>query len=265
MSLRERAYVIIFGHDTPAGKNFDVALLWAILLSVVVVTLDSIASVRLRFGPWLTGTEYLLTALFTLEYLARLWCVPKPWRYARSFFGLVDLLALLPSYLELFVPGSQSLAVIRILRLLRVFRVLKLVRMSREAEALLSALAQSRDKIIVFLGAVLSIIVVLASAMYAVEGPENGFKSIPLAVYWAIVTMTTVGYGDIAPQTVMGQALAAVVMLLGYAIIAVPTGIVTVGLADSQRQRQQPCPRCGEKEHLIGARFCHRCAEPRSP
>ncbi|MGD2135371.1 MAG: ion transporter [Gemmatimonadales bacterium] len=259
-ALRERTYKVIFGHDTPSGKTFDVALIWLIVFSVVVVMMESVESIRLEYGSILRQLEWGFTALFTIEYGLRLWCVRNPWRYARSFFGLVDLIAILPTYLSLFVPGGQALLSVRALRLLRVFRVLKLVHHVAEATELMRALKASRDKITVFLAAVLTTVVILGSLMYLIEGSGHGFTSIPTSVYWSIVTLTTVGYGDIAPQTAIGQALAAVIMIMGYSIIAVPTGIVTAEFGHARRSREQRrCVACGLVGHDTDAEHCRRC------
>jgi len=261
-TLRARAAEVIFGHDTRAGKAFDVALILAILASVCVVMLETVPSVHADLGPVLRAAEWFFTILFTLEYAARLWCAPRPGRYARSFFGVVDLVSILPTYLSLLLPGAQALLVVRSLRLLRVFRVLKLGEYTSEATSLRHALARSRQKITVFLAVVLTLVLVLGSLMYLVEGPANGFTSIPRSVYWAIVTLTTVGYGDITPHTVAGQVLASVVMILGYGIIAVPTGIVTVELGrGSGGSPARDCRRCGLAGHEVDARYCRRCGE----
>ena len=261
-SLRARVAEIIFEADTPAGRRFDVALLWAIVLSVGAVMLESVEAIRTGYGPWLRAAEWFFTAIFTLEYGVRLATVPKPFAYARSFFGLVDLLAVVPTYLSIFLPGSQSLIVIRALRLLRVFRVLKLAHLLGEANILVDAMRASRHKIFVFMGTVLVLVTILGSVMYLIEGAESGFTSIPRSIYWAIVTMTTVGYGDITPTSVPGQTLAAVVMILGYAIIAVPTGIVTAEIVDTTRSRPittRVCPHCMSEGHVPTARFCRDC------
>ena len=256
---------MIFEADTPAGKAFDVALLLAIVLSVVAVMLESVAGIRAAHGRFLVVVEWIFTILFSVEYGLRLVSVSRPLRYARSFFGIVDLLAVLPTYLSVFLPGAQSLQVIRGLRLLRIFRVFKLGQFLGEASILREALAASRHKIIVFLGTVLVLVTILGAAMYLIEGERNGFSSIPVAIYWSIVTMTTVGYGDLAPQTVAGKALASVVMILGYSILAVPTGIVTAGIVESA-QRARPttrcCPRCTSEGHAASARFCQDCGAP---
>ncbi len=260
---RARLHEIIFEADTPAGKAFDIALLLTIAFSVAVVMLESVTPISERYGTQLYLAEWLFTILFTVEYVLRLACVRYPLRYARSFFGIIDLLAILPTYLSLLIPGAQSLLVIRVFRLLRIFRIFKLTRYLGEARTLMVALSASRHKIVVFLGGVLSIVTITGAAMYLIEGPESGFTSIPRGVYWAIVTMTTVGYGDIAPQTVFGQTLAAFVMILGYAIIAVPTGIVSAELVQAARdavaRNTQACPGCGAEGHDHDATHCKLC------
>jgi voltage-gated potassium channel len=261
---RERARIIIFEADTPAGKVFDVALLVAIGLSVLAVMLESVGSIEARHGDSLRAAEWVITLLFSVEYLLRLACVGRPLRYASSFFGLVDLLAILPTYLSLILPGSQSLLVIRSLRLLRVFRVFKLARFLREANVLLSALQAGSRKVLVFLGTVLVLVAILGSAMYIIEGEQNGFASIPLAMYWAIVTMTTVGYGDIVPQTAAGKLVSTFVMIIGYSIIAIPTGIVTAEIIHAGRPQvtTRHCPECLTEGHEQAARFCKNCGAP---
>ncbi len=258
---RHRMHEIIFEADTPAGRAFDIALLLAIVLSVVAVLLESVPAIRAQHGPALRAVEWFFTILFTVEYLLRLASVGKPIRYAVSFFGIVDLLAIVPTYLSFFIVGSQSFLVIRALRLLRVFRVLKLAHFLGEAHLLYAALRASGRKIVVFLGGVLTIVLIVGAAMYLIEGPETGFTSIPQSVYWAIVTMTTVGYGDVAPQTVLGKFLASVVMIIGYGIIAVPTGIVSVEIAASLKKatHTQACTECGKEGHAIDARYCKYC------
>jgi len=259
---RARLHEVIFEADTPEGKAFDVVLLWLIVGSIAAVMLESVTSVKAKYGTPLRAAEWLFTALFTVEYVLRLVAVRRPLHYARSFFGVVDLLAVLPSYVGLVVPGAHPLLVIRGLRLLRIFRVLKLGRYLGEANVLLTALRSSRAKITVFLGTVLTVVVILGTLMYLIEGEQNGFTSIPRAVYWAVVTMTTVGYGDIAPKTVPGQALAAIVMILGYSIIAVPTGIVSAEIAQAmgpKRVSTQACPECGAEGHDADARHCKHC------
>jgi voltage-gated potassium channel len=259
---REKIYEIIFEADTPMGKAFDVALLWAIIASVIAVCLDSVEYYQKHFHEALVVAEWIFTGLFTVEFVLRLVSVRQPLRYVFSFYGLVDLLAILPSYLSLLVPGSQHLLVIRILRLLRVFRVLKLGRYVSESQLLGTAIMNSRRKIIVFLFTVLTLVVVIGAAMYLIEGEEHGFSSIPRSMYWAIVTLTTVGYGDITPQTVIGQLLSSVLMILGYGIIAIPTGIVTAELTSvthSGRVTTRTCPSCLSEGHRIDARFCSDC------
>lgn len=252
---------IIFDHDTPAGKTFDVVLIVAILASVLAVMLESVASIRLRFGGILTAVEWGFTILFTLEYVLRLLCVARPLRYATSFFGIVDLAGIIPTYISAIFPGTQYLLVIRIFRVLRVFRILKLVEYVGEADVLMTALRASRRKIAIFIATVFTMTVIFGSLIYLIEGRTPGFTSIPRSIYWTIVTITTVGYGDIAPRTPLGQALASAVMLLGYAIVAVPTGIVTVELARVRGNRPAPakCPSCGATGHDDDARFCKRC------
>jgi len=262
---RERVRIIIFEADTPAGKLFDVVLLALIVLSVLAVMLESVESIRAVWGRELRLAEWVFTALFTLEYGVRLVSVTRAWHYARSFFGVVDLLAVLPTYLSLLIPGAHSLLVIRALRLLRVFRVFKLAGYLGEANVLMDALRSSRRKVGVFLGTVLVLVLILGAAMYLVEGPTRGFTSIPRAMYWAIVTMTTVGYGDIAPQTVLGQVLAAIAMIVGYSIIAVPTGIVSAELVHADRITTRVCPVCLSEGHPRNARFCKDCGAGLAP
>ncbi len=260
---RAKGHEIIFEADTRWGKAFDVGLILAILLSVAVVLLESVAGIRERHGVLLRRAEWAFTILFTLEYALRLLCIARPARYARSFYGLVDVLAVLPTYLSVMLPGAQAMTVIRTLRLLRVFRVLKLASYVRESEQLLHALALSRRKIEVFLFSVASVVVIFGSLMYLVEGPENGFTSIPRGIYWAIVTLTTVGYGDISPQTPLGQGIAACIMILGYGVIAVPTGIVTAELtrANNGPVTTRACPGCGATGHDPRASYCKFCAQ----
>jgi voltage-gated potassium channel len=257
---RHRLHEIIFEADTPFGKAFDIALIVSILLSVMAVMFDSIASYRQAFGPQLFAAEWFFTLLFTVEYLLRLLCVGRPLRYAVSFFGVVDLLAILPTYLSLLLPGSQYLLVIRVLRILRIFRVFKLVQYLSEARLLMQAMRASGRKIGVFLFTVLILVVICGSLMYLIEGETRGFTSIPKSIYWTIVTLTTVGYGDISPQTPFGQMLASAIMILGYGIIAVPTGIVTVALSRAGGQVSgQACPQCGLEGHDPDASHCKFC------
>jgi voltage-gated potassium channel len=267
--LRRHLRIIIFEADTPAGKAFDVALLFAIVLSIIAVMLESVASIAQSFGEELRLAEWIFTLLFTIEYGLRLFCVDRPSRYARSFFGIVDLLAILPSYLSLFIPGSQSLLVIRALRLLRIFRIFKLARFLSEANVLLTALRSGSRKVVVFLGTVLVLVAILGSAMYIIEGEEHGFDSIPLSMYWAVVTMTTVGYGDMIPHTPLGRLLSTLVMVIGYSIIAIPTGIVTSEIIQASRKpiTTRHCPSCLTEGHETSARYCKDCANklPKSP
>ncbi len=252
---------VIFEADTPTGKAFDVLLIISILVSVTAVMLDSIDPVRSQHGRLLYGIEWFFTLLFTVEYFLRLLCVGKPLKYAVSFYGVVDLLAIIPTYISLVIPGSQYLLVIRILRILRIFRILKLAPYLGEARLLMKAMQTSRRKILVFLSTVLTLVVIFGSLMYVIEGAKNGFTSIPRSIYWAIVTMTTVGYGDISPQTVIGQAIASIVMILGYGIIAVPTGIVTVEMSQtfSRKVSTQACPECSAEGHDADAKHCKFC------
>lgn len=251
--IRERIYRIIFESDTPAGRAFDLALIFFILLSVVLVMFDSIPGIHSRWGFWLLGAELMITTLFSIEYALRLYCARRPLRYARSFFGIVDLLAIIPTYASLFAPGLHFLATIRILRVLRIFRILNMVQFMGEGNNLWLALKRSRHKIAVFLSTVLTVVVFVGSLMYLIEGADGGFTSIPKSIYWAIVTMTTVGYGDIAPKTPLGQLVASLLMVVGYGIIAVPTGIVTSEMMRPPKPAPgETCPCCGrvEEKHL---------------
>ena len=259
---RARLHEVIFESDTPAGRYFDLALIWLILLSVATVILESVREVRELHGKLLYALEWLFTLLFTVEYFLRLLSVRHPLRYARSFFGVIDLLAIIPTYLSVFLPGSQYLLVIRILRLLRVFRLLKLSEYVAEADTLRRALRASSRKISVFISAVVLLVVIIGALMYVIEGETNGFTSIPRSIYWAIVTLTTVGYGDLSPKTSFGQIVASIVMVIGYGIIAVPTGIVSVELAHAVRDRMvsgQSCPACGAEGHDPDAICCKYC------
>ena len=261
---RRSLHTVVFEADTPAGRAFDLTLIALILLSILAVLLESVPFVRAAWGRELQVFEWAITILFTVEYVLRLLAVERPFRYARSFFGIVDLLSILPTYLSLLVPGAHSLLVIRSLRLLRIFRVLKLTHFVGEAQALRRALRASARKIAVFLVTVLTLVLIIGAAMYLIEGPTRGFTSIPISIYWAIVTMTTVGYGDLAPQTVLGRMLASVVMIVGYGIIAVPTGIVTAELTSLARGgvSTQACPVCGLGGHDPDARHCKYCGAP---
>jgi len=261
-NFRVKLHEVIFEADTPAGKLFDVMLLLFIVLSVVAVLVDSVRPIHDKYGHLLLVAEWIFTILFTLEYILRIISANRPSVYIFSFYGIIDLLAILPTYLSLFMAGSQYLLVIRILRLLRVFRVLKLARYVGASRILAIALRNSRHKIIVFLEVVLTLVVIMGSLMYLIEGEPNGFSSIPRSIYWAIVTLTTVGYGDIAPQTVLGQFMASIIMIIGYAIIAVPTGIISVEMAKANRTNTQVCQNCHCSDHDDDARFCKQCGEP---
>jgi voltage-gated potassium channel len=262
-SAKRAVYRVVFEHTTSAGRAFDVALLVLILLSIAAVVLESMAGVRARWGRVLFAAEMAFTVLFTIEYVVRLCCVQRPLRYASSFFGLVDLVALLPTYLALIVPGTQSLLVIRALRLLRMFRVLKMGQYLSEAGLLRGALIRSRRKITVFVLFVVTTVIIVGSAMHLIEGPENGFDDIPTGVYWAVVTLTTVGYGDVAPKTGLGRLVAATVMILGYGVIAVPTGIVTSELVGNAQPAPagRRCRRCDRRGHDADANYCNICGE----
>lgn len=255
-----KLHEIIFEADTKAGKWFDILLLWAILLSVAAVMLESVESINQAYGEELRIIEWSFTFLFTIEYIARILTVGKPLKYIFSFYGIIDLVSIIPTYLGLFVSGSHTLSIIRSIRLLRVFRILKLVQFISEANILIKALKASRAKIVVFLFAVLSLTFILGTVMYLIESPEAGFTSIPRSIYWAIVTLTTVGYGDIAPQTVLGQTLASLIMIIGYAIIAVPTGIVGAEIAKTKPSTNtQSCPQCSLEGHADDAKHCKHC------
>lgn len=260
-SFRSKLHEVIFEADTNPGKLFDVILIAAIVLSVLVVMLDSVENVQKNFGTILYVIEWFFTILFSIEYVFRLYCVGRPLAYATGFYGIVDLLSILPTYVSLLMPGTQYFLVIRSLRLLRIFRVLKLVQYLGEARRLTVALKASQRKITVFLFVVVTIVIIFGSIMYVVESRESGFTSIPRSIYWAIVTLTTVGYGDISPKTGLGQALASLIMILGYGIIAVPTGIVTVEMSKIDRKNisTQACPKCAAEGHDSDAKFCKFC------
>lgn len=257
-----KVYEVIFESDTPAGKAFDIGLLVSIVLSVIVVMLESVQSIKTQWGEYFLIAEWIFTILFTLEYLGRLWVVLNKRKFIFSFFGIVDLLSIIPSYLMLFLPGAQSLLVIRSLRLLRIFRIFKLTRFVGESQNLTLALRASQHKIIVFITTVLTSVVIFGTILYLVEGRDHGFTSIPKSIYWAVVTMTTVGYGDIAPQTALGQTIASIIMIMGYGIIAVPTGIVSaemVQLKRLERNSNQRCPHCLKEGHDSDAVWCKYC------
>jgi voltage-gated potassium channel len=259
-TIRQRIYRIIFKSDTPQGRAFDVGLLIAIVISVALVMLDSVEQIHLKWGRELWMGEWVITMLFTLEYFLRIWAAPKRLHYVTSFYGIIDLLAIIPTYLTLLVPGIQGLVLVRALRLTRVFRILNMGRYVREARLLLLSLIASRHRLAVFMLAVLAIVSVFGAVVYVVETPEAGFTSIPRSIYWAIVTLTTVGYGDIAPRTGLGQMIAAIIMILGYSIIAIPTGIVGVEYnRRSSNASKRICPSCGNSTHYEEALFCMNC------
>jgi len=257
-----RLYTVVFENDTPAGKLFDLVLLVVIGISVAAVMMESVKSFDAAHRAFLHNLEWIFTILFTLEYILRLLCVRAAWTYVFSFYGLIDLLACLPSYIELFIPIGSYFLMIRVLRLLRVFRILKLTHYLREGNTLLTALRTSRAKITVFLFTVVVIVLIVGTLMYLVEGDQNGFDSVPHGVYWAIVTLTTVGYGDITPHTVLGRILASFIMIIGYGLIAVPTGIFAVELHQaSQTKDARACPKCHTLENDPTARFCRHCGQ----
>lgn len=266
--LRRRMYTIIFEADTIAGKRFDVWLVAAILLSICIVLADSVPALRESYGRSFSLLEWAFTILFTAEYVARLVCVRHPWRYATSFFGIIDLLSILPTYFALLVPEASSLLDIRILRLLRIFRIFKLTLYINEYMRLGQALRASGRKILIFLSVVVMAVLIFGTIMYVIEGPTNGFTSIPISMYWAAVTMTTVGYGDIVPQTGVGKLIATFMMLLGWGILAVPTGIVTAEMT-TQRMNYKPttrtCHNCLSEGHDPDAKFCKDCGEALPP
>lgn len=262
---RESLNDIIFGAETPLGKSFDIVLIIMIILSIIMVMLDSVEVMQIRYVEFFYIGEWFFTLLFTIEYLLRLICVRKPWRYIRSFFGVVDLLSILPTYIGLLIPSVKYMLALRVLRLLRVFRVLKLSEYMQEAHVLMNALDHSFRKIAVFLYVVLTLVIVFGSLMYVVEGSESGFTSIPKSVYWAIVTLTTVGYGDIAPQSPLGQMIASAIMIMGYGIIAVPTGVYSAELFkqyQADKITNDACPDCGATGHDFDASYCKYCGHP---
>jgi voltage-gated potassium channel len=264
-TLKERLRVIVFGIDTPAGMLFDRALIVIILLSLLVVILDSIQAISTQFHVELSWFEWLFTFLFSVEYVVRVYCAKHRWAYIKSFFGIIDLLSVLPTYLALLFPDLHALLDVRILRLIRVFRIFKLTQYMSEYQHLANALAASKRKIFVFLSVVLMVVMVMGTLMYVVEGPSNGFTSIPLGIYWAITTMTTVGFGDITPQTDFGKLIASVMMLMGWGTLAVPTGIVTAEMTYIGRKNfkeSQACDECGRGGFNAGDRFCSSCGSP---
>jgi voltage-gated potassium channel len=259
--FRARLHTIIQEADTPSGKAFDLILLALIVISIVSVMLESVISIRLLYGEILTVVEWIITIFFTMEYIGRLLSVRKPLLYALSFYGIIDLLATLPSYVDLLFPGWHFLVALRAIRLLRVFRILKLAHFVGAGNLLMVALRKSRAKIAVFVFTVIVLCIILGTVMYMVEGPENGFTNIPVSIYWTIVTLTTVGFGDITPLTPLGQLISSIVMILGYGIIAVPTGIVTSEIISKKKpdSNTQACPDCGTNNHTDDANFCYHC------
>lgn len=265
-SLKQRLFIIIFGTQTRLGKLFDLVLIGLILLSVLTVMLESVNFIAAKYGRFLLILEWVITIFFTIEYVVRIWIVNNSRKYIFSFFGIVDFLSILPTYLSLIVVGTQSLAILRAIRLLRIFRILKLVQFIEEANVLRMALSKSRHKITVFFLSVMVLVFIMGSLMYLIEGAENGFDSIPRSVYWAIITLTTVGYGDMVPATIAGQFIASVIMLTGYSIIAIPTGIVGAEMYGEvikklDRIPERTCEHCGESTNLKHAKFCHGCGE----
>ena len=259
---RSRLHEIIYEADTGKGKWFDIVLIIAIIISVILVMLESVESIDAKFHRLLVTCEWIITVLFTFEYIARIITIKRPYKYIFSFYGIIDFLATIPMYLSLFFVDAHALLALRALRLLRVFRILKLTRYLGARKTLIDALINSKIKIAVFLFSVIVLTIILGTIMYLVEGPKNGFNNIPHSMYWAIVTLTTVGYGDISPSTPLGQFIASIVMILGYGIIAVPTGIVTAELTKSDEfidTNTQHCPKCFEGSHMDKAQFCHKC------
>jgi len=258
---QQRLHEIIFEADTFSGRVFDFALIFCILFSVAIVMLDSIKEVRDVYGNLFYWLDWLVTAVFTIEYGLRLYCVIKPVKYALSFYGIIDLLAILPGYLDIFIEGTRYLSVVRVFRVLRIFRILKLAHFIKEADTLRRALVASKGRITVFILGVMTAVIFIGSAMYVIEGEENGYTSIPISIYWAIVTLTTVGYGDISPKTPFGQAFSAFIMILGYGIIAIPTGIVTAEIVrgNNVKVSTQVCPFCSSEGHDFEAIFCKKC------
>ncbi|MFV0472473.1 MAG: ion transporter [Paludibacteraceae bacterium] len=258
MTLKEKWYIIIFESDTKKGKLFDVLLLVFIFASVVVVMLDSITAIRTGYKTLFTALEWFFTAVFTIEYLARIWCHPSPLKYVFSFWGVIDFLSIVPTYMSLFVSGYRYMMVVRIFRLLRVFRIFKMVRFSKESQILWSSIRAGLYKISIFFLTLIMIVVLMGTVMYVVEGEKNGFKSIPESIYWAIITITTVGYGDIVPHTTLGKFIASFSMIIGYSIIAIPTGIVTSEMSKERKKRWKYCPEC-ETQNKNTANYCCHC------
>ncbi|GAD88412.1 MULTISPECIES: ion transporter [Vibrio] len=267
-SLKHKLYVIIFRTDTPSGRWFDITLILSILGSLLVLIMGSVESINQKHANVLQVLEILFTVLFTIEYLLRLYCSPKPWAYAKSFYGFVDLIAILPFYLALLIPNAHFLGVVRLLRIMRIFRILKLVQYIQDSNIIMRSLLNSRRKIFVFFSMVAILVTIFGSLLYVIEGPDNGFTSIPTSIYWAIVTITTVGYGDISPVTTLGRAVASLTMLLGYSILAVPTGIITAEMSQEVKQQKKTyqnhrllvmCPNCMKNDHEPDAFHCKHC------
>jgi voltage-gated potassium channel len=264
---RVRWFHIIFGHEDAAGRLFDVILIIAILASIAVAVFDTVAQAHILYGSIFYALEWFFTLAFTLEYVMRIAVVDRPWRYMRSFFGIVDILAVLPTWISLVAAGSQYLLVVRALRILRIFRILKLTRYVGEADLLWFTLIRARRKVLIFFSTILTLVLIFGALMYLIEGPEDGFTSIPTSMYWAIVTMTTVGFGDITPKTTLGKLLTSLIILIGYSIIAVPTGIFTAELAAGMRAKRKyvPCAHCGQADHEGDARHCRICGTTLPP
>ena len=258
-TIKSKIKIIIFGTETLGGKYFDLLLITSILLSVLIVMLDSISDFHREYDLIFNYAEWIFTILFTIEYSLRIYCIKRASSYVFSFYGIIDLLALIPTYLAFFLPGASVFSVIRVLRVLRVFRILKLVQFMGEADLLIKAMKSSRRKILVFLFFVINLVIILGSIMYLVEGESSGFDSIPRSIYWAIVTLTTVGYGDISPMTNLGQFIAAAIMIMGYVIIAIPTGIVATEMRFSNRRRKKICIVCNHEKQELNAKFCNHC------
>lgn len=261
LNTRQKFYQVIFGTQTKAGQYFDIVLIIAILCSELVLILSSVKDVETQFSNLLFVMEWVFTLLFTVEYIARLYCSPKPWAYARSFYGVIDLIAILPSYIAFLFPGSNYLLIVRLIRVMRIFRILKLARFLKDSNILLRSLLMAQRKILVFFSTVAILVTVLGALLFVIEGPDNGFTSIPKSIYWAIVTITTVGYGDIVPQTDLGKALAAFTMLLGYSILAVPTGIITAEISQEMKTQREliRCLNCSTSGHEADASYCKKC------
>lgn len=266
-SLKRKLYTIIFEAETPGGRLFDVLLIVAVIASTICVSMESVHWIKARYEAQLHAAEWTFTVLFTIEYITRIIVIRRPVAYMFSFFGLVDLVSIVPTYLSLLFPGAQMLLAVRVLRVLRLFRVLKLTRYTSATRLIMAAIRESRAKIIVFLWAVASTVIIVGAVMYLVEGPGNGFTSIPTSIYWAVVTMTTVGYGDIVPHTAFGRLLASFMMVTGYALIAVPTGIMTVELSNLSKSEDftRCCPFCAKEGHESTANFCSGCGKELTP